>query len=207
MAAIQWGSRATIQWGSTSVDDAIARKVDAAADMAGVPRNVLRAFVLAESGGRPDAVGNEEAGGVSVGLLQLYDRGQGAGMTIAERKDPDRNLAVGVPPIARAWAANSHLSGRNRVTRTAAESGHPGDPAALTPGSRPWQIATNGTGRIADLWQRLESADPTIPAAGGATPLGFSAEGIQRAVDEAVTLVRENPGKAAVAVGAALLFL
>jgi hypothetical protein len=49
------------------------------------------ATMLVESGGDNRAVGD---GGHSIGLFQLHDQGQGAGMSSADRQDPRRNAEV-----------------------------------------------------------------------------------------------------------------
>ncbi len=62
---------------------------------AGYPTRVGMAAVtnaFAESRLNPTLVATEPRGGVSVGLFQLYDRGAGADMTIAQRQNPDTNI-------------------------------------------------------------------------------------------------------------------
>jgi hypothetical protein len=49
------------------------------------------AAALSESGGDPDASGDN---GHSIGLWQMYDQGLGAGMSVADRADPDTAAAV-----------------------------------------------------------------------------------------------------------------
>ena len=66
-----------------------------------VPPLFLKAVMLAESGGRPDAVGDS---GHSVGLFQLHDHGYGAGMGDA-RYDPEANADRGARGLAEAWHA------------------------------------------------------------------------------------------------------
>jgi hypothetical protein len=44
------------------------------------------ATIYCESGGNPKAVGDA---GHSIGLLQMHDQGSGAGMSVAERENPD----------------------------------------------------------------------------------------------------------------------
>ena len=66
-----------------------------------VPPLFLKAVMLSESGGRPDAVGDS---GHSVGLFQLHDKGYGAGMGDA-RFDPEANADRGVRGLAEAWHA------------------------------------------------------------------------------------------------------
>ncbi|MCK9485589.1 MAG: lytic transglycosylase domain-containing protein [Dehalococcoidia bacterium] len=192
----------TINWIGYQVDEVIARKVDAAADSAGIPRNVLRAVVLSESGGNPLAIGDHDIGG-SVGLLQLYrgpngGGGQGAGYTVAYLQDPDNNLAIGVPYIARAWRETAGISPmRERVARTYALSGHPND----LPAGKPYvEIITK-------KWEELEGIDPTpertVTVAGVSLDPGRMEEQARRGI----AYVREHPGTAAAIAGGALLVL
>ena len=68
-----------------------------------VPPMFLKAVMLSESGGRPDAVGDD---GHSVGLFQLYDRGYGAGMGDT-RYDPQANADRAAQGLAEAWHAGA----------------------------------------------------------------------------------------------------
>ncbi len=66
-----------------------------------VPPLFLKAVMLSESGGRPDAVGDS---GHSVGLFQLHDQGYGAGMGDS-RFDPETNADRAAKGLAEAWHA------------------------------------------------------------------------------------------------------
>lgn len=66
-----------------------------------VPPLFLKAVMLSESGGRPDAIGDS---GHSVGLFQLHDHGYGAGMGDA-RFDPEVNAERATVGLAEAWHA------------------------------------------------------------------------------------------------------
>jgi soluble lytic murein transglycosylase-like protein len=66
-----------------------------------VPPLFLKAVMLSESGGRPDAIGDQ---GHSVGLFQLHDHGYGAGMGDT-RFDPEVNADRGAKGLAEAWHA------------------------------------------------------------------------------------------------------
>jgi hypothetical protein len=66
-----------------------------------VPPMFLKAVMLIESGGRPDAVGDN---GHSVGLFQLHDMGYGHGMGDA-RFDPEANAERAARGLAEAWHA------------------------------------------------------------------------------------------------------
>lgn len=66
-----------------------------------VPPLFLKAVMLIESGGRPDAIGDS---GHSVGLFQLHDQGYGHGMGDL-RFDPDANADRAARGLAEAWHA------------------------------------------------------------------------------------------------------
>lgn len=194
---------ADMSWGKYKVDTEIAALVDSFADRNRIPRNVLRAFVIAESywGGRVSPDAHNGNGEDSHGLLQLNRAGgQGAGRAVAELKDPRRNLEIGVPPIARAWNQYAQLGNtRERVLQTAWHSGHPTEAIeVLTEGSRSWRIAQEGGNRIANIWGELEGITPTVPVS--------QADGYRRVFDEAQRMLTERPAAAALG-GAGLLVL
>jgi soluble lytic murein transglycosylase-like protein len=66
-----------------------------------VPPIFLKAVMLSESGGRPDAIGDS---GHSVGLFQLHDQGYGHGMGDL-RFDPEANADRAAKGLAEAWHA------------------------------------------------------------------------------------------------------
>jgi soluble lytic murein transglycosylase-like protein len=66
-----------------------------------VPPLFLKAVMLIESGGRPDAIGDN---GHSVGLFQLHDQGYGHGMGDL-RFDPEANAERAARGLAEAWHA------------------------------------------------------------------------------------------------------
>lgn len=66
-----------------------------------VPPLFLKAVMLSESGGRPDAIGDN---GHSVGLFQLHDQGYGHGMG-DQRFDPELNADRAAKGLAEAWHA------------------------------------------------------------------------------------------------------
>ena len=55
--------------------------------------------MMAESGGDPNAVGDD---GAAVGLFQLHERGMGAGLGDL-RRDPELNAAIGARGLADGW--------------------------------------------------------------------------------------------------------
>ncbi|MEO6044157.1 MAG: transglycosylase SLT domain-containing protein, partial [Tepidiformaceae bacterium] len=89
-----------------------------------VPPLFLKAVMLSESGGRPDAVGDS---GHSVGLFQLHDQGYGAGMGDT-RYDPETNADRGARGLAEAWHAGDKagFSGENAVRAAYNYSFNPG---------------------------------------------------------------------------------
>lgn len=66
-----------------------------------VPPLFLKAVMLSESGGNPDAIGDN---GHSVGLFQLHDQGYGHGMGDL-RFDPEANAERATKGLAEAWHA------------------------------------------------------------------------------------------------------
>jgi hypothetical protein len=90
---------------SASNDPAEANRWDAMLNRVGKKYNVppvfLKAVMLSESAGRPDAIGD---GGHSVGLFQLHDHGYGAGMGDT-RFDPEVNADRAAKGLAEAWHA------------------------------------------------------------------------------------------------------
>ncbi|MCC7363833.1 MAG: lytic transglycosylase domain-containing protein [Dehalococcoidia bacterium] len=66
-----------------------------------VPPLFLKAVMIGESGGNPDAIGDS---GHSVGLFQLHDQGYGHGMGDA-RFDPEVNADRAARGLAEAWHA------------------------------------------------------------------------------------------------------
>ena len=147
-----------------------------------------------------NAVGD---GGASVGLLQLHDEYQGAGMTVEQREDPEANLSVSMRAIAEAWRKTAGLSGRDRVERVAALSGHPANPEFLAEG-----VAKDGAlkniDRIGRLWESLEAAHPPA-AAGGRTPAPLNLDAAAGALDAAMEWARAHPELVAAGVAAAVL--
>lgn len=96
-------------------------------DAYGVPAYIWYSIAIAESGGRPNAVGD---GGCSVGLFQLNRcGGQGAGYTPQQLADPLFNARVAAPAIANAWNyVRSSFTGtqQQQAVEVARRSGHPG---------------------------------------------------------------------------------
>jgi hypothetical protein len=96
---------------------------------AGVPLDLAYTYIAAESGFNPDAVTPEAPGGYSYGLLQLYDRGQGAGYPVDVLLDPRSNLQIGLPYIAAAFQAtwSPTIAPYEFIWLVSIRSGHPGD--------------------------------------------------------------------------------
>lgn len=89
-----------------------------------VPPLFLKAVMLIESGGRPDAVGDS---GHSVGLFQLHDQGYGAGMGDL-RFDPEANADRAARGLAEAWHAGERagFSGEHAIRAAYNYSFNPG---------------------------------------------------------------------------------
>lgn len=99
--------------------------IKAAASKYGVPYWIAHDIALEESGGNPNAVGDN---GQSFGLFQLNVNGQGKGYTKAQLLDPQTNADIGVKNLAKAYKKSESvsLSGFNLLESTANNSGHPG---------------------------------------------------------------------------------
>lgn len=80
-----------------------------------VPPLFLKAVMLSESGGRPDAIGDS---GHSVGLFQLHD-GYGYGMGDS-RFDPETNAERAAKGLAEAWHAGERAGYRGEYAVRAA---------------------------------------------------------------------------------------
>ena len=78
-----------------------------------MPAAFLGAVMMAESGGNPNAVGDN---GASVGLFQLHEAGMGQGLG-AMRLDPELNASIGARGLAEGWHAglDEGLSGEELV--------------------------------------------------------------------------------------------
>lgn len=89
-----------------------------------VPPLFLKAVMLIESGGRPDAVGDS---GHSVGLFQLHDQGYGHGMGDS-RFDPEANADRAARGLAEAWQAGERagFTGEHAVRAAYNYSFNPG---------------------------------------------------------------------------------
>ena len=89
-----------------------------------VPPLFLKSVMLSESGGQPDAVGDQ---GHSVGLFQLNDNGYGAGMGDS-RYDPQTNADRAAQGLAEAWHAgqNAGYTGEYAVRAAYDYSFNPG---------------------------------------------------------------------------------
>lgn len=81
---------------------AIRQLISETAAREGMDPALVLAVVEVESSFNADAIGDA---GHSVGLMQLHDQGAGAGLTVAERRDPARNLAVGTAYLRECWLA------------------------------------------------------------------------------------------------------
>jgi len=89
-----------------------------------VPAAFLGAVMMAESGGDPNAVGDN---GASVGLFQLHDEGMGKGLGDL-RLDAELNASMGARGLAEGWHAGLEqgLSGEELVRSAYDYSFNPG---------------------------------------------------------------------------------
>jgi hypothetical protein len=119
----------------------------------GAPPGLARiatACALVESGGDTEAGGDN---GHSVGLWQLHDQGVGAGMTVAERQDPDTALARILPVFLQHWVAgqDNGLSGERLARYVAMNTERPyGWP----------DLDSAAADRYAAQWRALEDSMP-----------------------------------------------
>ena len=119
-----------------------------------VPAAFLGAVMMAESGGDPNAVGDN---GASVGLFQLHDQGMGQGLGEL-RLDPELNAAVGARGLAEGWHAGLEqgLSGEELVRSAYDHSFNPG-------GGFGWQ--GDSVYSYFRFYENLAAREP-LPAAG-----------------------------------------
>lgn len=111
--------------------DALDLTIRRCAASAGVPLAWAYAFIASESGFDADA-GNESSIEHSYGLLQLNrDGGQGSGYPVETLLDPESNLRIGLPYIARALAQTNEPNAdlHTLVWLVSVRSGHPGSVA------------------------------------------------------------------------------
>lgn len=148
--------------------DAIIRREALAAD---APLDLAYTFIAFESGFNALARNLNPPLEDSVGLLQLNRLGgQGQGFTVEQLQDPVLNLRVGLPPIARTYAAvwSPTLAAFEFVYLVATGSGHPGLISRSDPRIRRafniWVCFNTGVG-----WAGPGGAPSTetIPGAGG----------------------------------------
>lgn len=156
-------SAAGYTW-SDSADATIRR----CADSAGVPLAWTYTYIASESGFDAGAR-NESAIEHSYGYLQLNrDGGQGTGFPVETLLDPESNLRIGLPSIARALAtvAQDPSDLHTLVWLVSTRSGHPGpvakdDPRILT-------IFRNFTAFVAAFPEPFPAPPPpaSVPPAG-----------------------------------------
>ncbi|MCS6801740.1 MAG: transglycosylase SLT domain-containing protein [Chloroflexota bacterium] len=125
----------------TVIPEEIRAQIARLCERYGVDPYIIAAMCWIESGFRPDAVGDD---GHSVGLLQLHDEGLGFGMSVEERKNPERNLEVGI----RAHRAYRDEFGSVEAAIAAHNAGGP----ALRRVKGDWQALFGG--RVAERYVR-----------------------------------------------------
>ena len=129
-----------------SVDRFLYDNVAAVAADCDVPRNLVLAVILQESGGDPEAVGDGEH---SVGLMQLHDRGAGAGMTVEERRNAFRNIAAGVLYLASCYTRTRSWP----LACTVYNCGYAGWEAAGKPAETVYSRS------VLALWRRIDASE------------------------------------------------
>lgn len=105
-------------------------QVKAIFDKAGVPPWIWYPIAIAESGGRPNVLGDN---GQSVGLFQLnMNGGQGTGYSPAQLADPLFNAQVASAAIASAWnqVKSDGKDAATQLVEVMQLSGHPGNVGA-----------------------------------------------------------------------------
>ncbi|GIW05577.1 MAG: hypothetical protein KatS3mg060_0382 [Dehalococcoidia bacterium] len=123
------------------IPEEIRERIARLCDAYDVDPYVITAMCWIESGFRPDAIGDD---GHSVGLLQLHDEGLGFGLSVEERKDPERNLEIGI----RAHRSYRNEFGSVEVAIAAHNAGGP----ALRRVNGDWQALFGG--RVAERYVR-----------------------------------------------------
>lgn len=91
------------------------------ANKLGIPPELAIAVAQQESGMDPASIGDQ---GHSIGLFQLNDQGEGAGMSIAAREDPVTNARIALTQIANVMKQNPNQS----WGQIAAAAQRPADP-------------------------------------------------------------------------------
>lgn len=108
-----------------ALDNSTANLIRNYSEQYNVPTYILGSIIEVESQYNTRAIGDY---GASFGLLQLYTKGgQGDGYTKEQLLNPNTNLKIGTPPIAKAYqdGVKKGLSGYALLEYTAGHSGHP----------------------------------------------------------------------------------
>jgi Transglycosylase SLT domain len=101
--------------------DSIQQIITNIANSLGVAPNLAVAIAQQESGLNPNAIGDN---GNSVGLFQLNDNGEGAGLTVAQREDPTTNATIALKEVAAVAAQHPNWT----PGQIAAAAQRPADP-------------------------------------------------------------------------------
>lgn len=146
-----------------------------------VPAAFLGAVMMAESGGDPNAVGDN---GASVGLFQLHDQGMGESLG-SLRLDPELNASIGARGLADGWHAglDEGLSGEELVRYAYDYRFNPG-------GGFGWQ--GDAVYSYYRFYENLAQRDEALPQAGviaasapAGDPTAAGAAGAETGGDEA----------------------
>jgi murein DD-endopeptidase MepM/ murein hydrolase activator NlpD len=101
-----------------AANETIRQLITRIAQEEGVDPLLALAIAQHESGLNPRAVGD---GGHSIGLFQLHDAGEGAGMSVQERQDPEANARIAIHTIAQVQKARPELSNNPGALAVAAQ--------------------------------------------------------------------------------------
>jgi hypothetical protein len=122
LSALQHGT-AIPGLSGTSTPNNIISIITSVAQSLGIDPAIALATASLESRFNPNAIGDS---GHSVGLFQLHDQGEGAGMSVAQREDPTVNAQIALTEFARVRANNPSVV--NNPGLWAALAQRPGDP-------------------------------------------------------------------------------
>lgn len=177
-------------------------------DRYGVPAAVWYPIMMMESGGNPDAIGDN---GDSVGLFQLNIRaGQGFGWDKTYLMHPIHNAEIAAPSIAAAFKAIADTVPRERwAAETAIRSGHPGgsiEKPLLTPAGRAAQERLN---RLQAQFDQGAQIGGDIPGFSGVQNAATNINAMQTWIDDLMRMDWQDIGIRAIlgVAGVILIFI
>jgi hypothetical protein len=185
---------------ATSGPSDVMQTITNVANSLGIDPAIALADAYVESKFNANAIGDN---GHSVGLFQLHDAGEGAGMSIAQRENPELNAEIALTQFARVKAANPGIVNNpglwaalaqrpaNQQAYANAVNGVFGD---IKSGKMPTAdlSAVGGSGFLDALktqypgvfsaYQKYYGADPTADQFAAATVHGYSAAAVEQAI-------------------------